>query len=519
MNLDLETYREKVRGCWMGKSIGGTLGAPYECKRGVFDVSFYTQDLSGGAPPNDDLDIQLVWLNAAERYGRALTSGILAEYWTSWIVPNWAEYGAGKNNLRMGIAPPLSGQVNNLYRDSNGAFIRSEIWACLAPGHPEIAALMAFEDATVDHAREGLHAEIFCAALESAAFAEPDPRRLLDIALSYIPKGCGVARGVAAAVSAYDAGVTWQEARRRVLTEVPGSFGALATPRADMPRDIPLGPTGWDAPGNVGITVLGWLYGKGDFGRSLCTAVNCGEDTDCTAATLGALLGILGGYRAIPRKWIEPVGDGITTLCVNKADGGLSIPRSVSELTDRVVRLAPFFLGPALCDCVTPAHGYQISMNGGDSLFNAPVPLNAWAERKFEDRIAESPFVLRQQSPLFTVWLNYHDEPFIRDGVARTFTVTLENALAMQQWCTLRWHLPAGWEVTPARQITVPLEQFNSSVGRATTTFTLTPRGLDQPRYDLVLDIASNGRSTRVLVPVTLLSGHATTEVPARAVE
>ncbi len=57
-------------------------------RRGVFDVSFYTQDLSGGAPPNDDLDIQLVWLNAAERYGRALTPGILAEYWTSWIVPN-----------------------------------------------------------------------------------------------------------------------------------------------------------------------------------------------------------------------------------------------------------------------------------------------------------------------------------------------------------------------------------------------------------------------------------------------
>ena len=477
-------------------------------------MSFYTQDLSGGAPPNDDLDIQLVWLNAAERHGRGLTSGILAEYWHSWVVPNWAEYGAGKNNLRMGIAPPLSGQVNNLYKDSNGAFIRSEIWACLAPGHPEIAAGLAFEDSTVDHAGEGVHAEVFCAAVESAAFVESDPRRLIDIGLSYLPRECGVTKGVRAAIAAHDAGVGWQEARRRVLSEVPGSFGALGTPRAELPRDVPLGPPGYDAPANVGITVIGWLYGAGDFGRSLCTAVNCGEDTDCTAATLGSLLGIIGGYGAIPKRWIEPVGQGISTLCVNRADGGIDIPRTVDELTDRVVRLVPAFLGPSLCDCVTPAHGYAISVRSGDDLLNAPVPLNAWSERRFEDRLAESPFVLRQSSTVLTAWLDCHGEPFVSEGVARRFTVTLENSLAMQQWCTLRWHLPPGWEVAPGRELAIPLEQFNSSIGRASTEFTIVPRGLDRVRYDLVLDIASEGRSTRTLVPLTLLHGHATTRLP-----
>jgi ADP-ribosylation/crystallin J1 len=39
--------------------------------------------------------------------------------------------------------------------------------------------------------------------------------------------------------------------------------------------------------------VLGLLAGEGDFGKSLCIAVNCGNDTDCTGATLGAPLGIL----------------------------------------------------------------------------------------------------------------------------------------------------------------------------------------------------------------------------------
>lgn len=44
---------------------------------------------------------------------------------------------------------------------------------------------------------------------------------------------------------------------------------------------------GWfQAPANVGFVTLGLLYGEGDFKRSLILAVDCGDDTDCTGATL-----------------------------------------------------------------------------------------------------------------------------------------------------------------------------------------------------------------------------------------
>ena len=59
-------YRNKVLGCWLGKNIGGTLGAPMEWRRQVNQVDFYTQDLVGEPLPNDDLDIQLLWLVALE---------------------------------------------------------------------------------------------------------------------------------------------------------------------------------------------------------------------------------------------------------------------------------------------------------------------------------------------------------------------------------------------------------------------------------------------------------------------
>lgn len=95
--MNIKEYKNKVRGCWLGKNIGGTLGAPFECIRGVFDLTDYTQVLKDGAVPNDDLDLQLVWLNAAEKYGKNVDSKILAEYWLSYVVANWSEYGAGKN--------------------------------------------------------------------------------------------------------------------------------------------------------------------------------------------------------------------------------------------------------------------------------------------------------------------------------------------------------------------------------------------------------------------------------------
>lgn len=133
MKLDFATYKDKVMGCWAGKNIGGVLGAPFEGRRQVNDISFYTQDLSMGPPPNDDLDLQIIWLAAVERYGRNVNASILGEYWLSYCIPNWVEYGTGKANLRAGLQPPLSGLIDNTYKDSCGCYIRSEIWACLAP--------------------------------------------------------------------------------------------------------------------------------------------------------------------------------------------------------------------------------------------------------------------------------------------------------------------------------------------------------------------------------------------------
>ena len=259
-------------------------------------------------------------------------------------------------------------------------------------GHPDIAVKYAYEDAIVDHSHEGIYAEVFFAAIESAAFVECDRDTLIDIGMSYIPADSGVARGVTSARDAYARGLSWQEARFRVLNDVPGSFGILGMEPEELPSDVPVGPMGYDAPSNVGITIIGWLYGEGDFGNSVCIANNCGEDTDCTAATIGAILGIIGGEAGIPEKWKAPIGDAIKTFCINLGDQGLRIPKTVGELTDRIIRLTPSFLGSDIVDVIHAEEGYDIEVKEGGSLYNEKKRVNAWVYRGFEDKLSESPF-------------------------------------------------------------------------------------------------------------------------------
>ena len=78
--LKLNELRDKLAGCWTGKNVGGVLGAPFECKRMIPNVDFYVQDLTQGPPANDDLDLQIVWLAAVERYGRNVNASILGQW-------------------------------------------------------------------------------------------------------------------------------------------------------------------------------------------------------------------------------------------------------------------------------------------------------------------------------------------------------------------------------------------------------------------------------------------------------
>ncbi|MCL1887703.1 MAG: ADP-ribosylglycohydrolase family protein [Kiritimatiellaeota bacterium] len=497
--LNRAEYRDKVLGCWLGKNIGGTAGAPFEWLRQVNNITFYPQtNLRGEAMPNDDLDIQLLWLCAMEEKGIDVTSHRLAEYWVTYVTPHWAEYGTGKTNMRQGLPPPLCGTFKNDYKDSCGSYIRSEIWACVCPGAPWKAAQYAYEDAILDHGNgEGLYAEIFMSALESAAFVLDDLRACIDVGLSFIPADCGVAKAVATTLECFDKKMPWVEMRDEVLRLHRGrlmNWTAVSEP--DRKKGFDTGKLGYDVPSNIAFTLGGLLWGGDDFGQVQCICVNLGEDTDCTAATAGSVWGILHGAKKIPQRWIDPIGRGIKTVVLNLGELGYfgdQLPRDVDNLTDRTLALAEkvqrdswfgVMLGDGETDChAMPWEAFKSHDNGRD----------IW-------RWSKGP---RYDFDLGSAHVDYGVEgPVVRPGEPKKIRVVFYKRSRAQLNLSLNWHVPEGWTVAPKNGYCMLLGDSPAF------EFTFTVPVVDRTTLRAVLELAVEGRPTAMLVPLVLLNGN-----------
>ncbi|NJD01504.1 MAG: ADP-ribosylglycohydrolase family protein [Ruminiclostridium sp.] len=493
MILSLNDFRKKVLGCFMGKNIGGTLGAPMEWKRQVNNVSFYIQELKGEALPNDDLDLQLVWLSALERQGLDVNSQMLGEYWLSYIGPHWSEYGYSKINLRAGLMPPLSGIENNCYKDSCGAFIRSEIWACIAPGCPAIAAKYAYEDAAVDHGNgEGMYAEIFCAVLESAAFVEKDVYRLIDIGLSYIPEDCAISKAVKCAIDSRQSGKTWLEARDEMLSRYRGHYVKNAgISKEDVEKGFSDGKLGFDVPANIGMIIIGWLYGEGDFGKSLCTAVNCGEDTDCTGATLGSIMGIIHGIDAIPDRWTKPIGRSIKTMSLNLGDFW-EAALNIDELAERIEAIARQAVLRYRQDMeLSEIKATDLSDLDYRNLFSAPGFNSLYRNLNGPSYSFE----------YYDVLVDYIDGPYIKRPYQKRLRIKIVNKYKYAENVNIKWYLHEGWSVSPAKR-----GKIFAYTGENEIECILSAEDTDDITFRFVMELTVDGRHTVMLVPVVLQS-------------
>ena len=420
--LNRQIYRDKVYGCWTGKAAGGTLGGPYELTTEMNSVTFYPPEINGANLPNDDLDLQLVWLAAAERYGALnVNERILAEYWSEMITGPWNEYGVCRNNIRMGLMPPLSGSCGNeVWKWSNGAWIRSEIWACFFPGSPARAARAAYADACCDHCGEGIYAEVFTAALQSAAFVESDILKLIEIGLSLIPADSRIAALVRSAVKFHAEGCSLADARNTVVKET-----------ADL---------GWfQAPGNIAFSILGLLYGEGDFGKTLAFAVNCGDDADCTAGFAGAVIGIILGKSGIPTKWTDPVGDAIVTCSIENT-GRIClrrVPKTLSELTDRVI---------ACAEAAAVSDPKLAQFTDGETSVDKDHLISDFQLREFKKFITEiRPYELTFDQPWGLISFEFENGPYIEPGKPLRIRVRMKPYYSELMLVSVRLRLPEDW--------------------------------------------------------------------------
>ena len=311
------TLESRIYGCWLGKSIGGTLGLPAEGVMERLHLTFY-DPVPTEAPPNDDLELQLVWLDMLEERGPSLTQQDFADAWRNHIHYMWDEYGRCRWNLRRGV--PLSdvGTFENPFDASMGSPIRSEIWACVACGDTDLAARYAALDSSLDHGPEGIAGEVFFAVMQTLVLAGGGLQDSLRRALDGLDPATETARALRLVADEHDQGLeAW--ACRDWLLQAHGSENFT------------------HAPLNVGLTAWGLLYGEGDFEKSILLAVNGGYDTDCTGATVGAALGLILGREGIPARWSAPIGDAVA---VGPGLPGVRVPKTLGELTERTFAVA-----------------------------------------------------------------------------------------------------------------------------------------------------------------------------------
>ena len=306
--LSYSRYRDKVLAGWIGKSFGGVIGARLENHKELKNIPLEEVWPEGKMIPNDDLDLQVVWLEAMQERGLFLTSEDLQDFWQDRCWYFFCEYGVFLNNVQRGIAPPLSGLWNNrFFKHSEGCPIRSDIWGFVAAGNPQLAAELAQQDGQLDHGSISIQTEQFLSAASAQAMLTDSLEEALAAGLSVIPPDSPIARAVPRVREIQRQYPDERQAWRVVIRE----FGHRNAN---------------DAVTNHALTLLALFAGKGDIKRTLHLCANFGWDTDCTASTAGALLGALQGTAGMPQDWLEKLGKNL--IC------GISVKHRNATLAD-----------------------------------------------------------------------------------------------------------------------------------------------------------------------------------------
>ena len=291
--LTYEQYFDKVYGCFLGKCVGGTAGGPAEGRKELLDAPL-NEELLHTALPNDDLDLQILWLELLEDKGIHITARDMAREFYDKVPYGPGEYGFFKKNYGRGIYPPLSGQYNNrYYKNGMGCPIRAEIWACLFPGAPELALPYIEKDGCLDHEYDSIQGEYFLAAVEAEAFFEEDLRKLFEYGLSLMEKDTKIYNVLRDTIRWYEEGHEWKYTRGMILRH----YG-----HSDCTNLYQ----------NMGFILLSLLYGGGDMRETIRLGLACGYDTDCICASAASILGILRGAE----KMLTEDGLTDTGLCI-----------------------------------------------------------------------------------------------------------------------------------------------------------------------------------------------------------
>ena len=346
---DDEVLFDRIYGGWLGRAAGCALGKPVEgwskdridkllLEMDVLSLDNYIPFKDGlireglrtstrgnieYMDRDDDMDFTILGLLALECHGLKLSARAMAESWMENIPVGMlctAEHSAYRN-FSMNISPPESGIYRNPFREWIGAQIRADVFGYATPGWPEKAAELAFCDASISHDKNGIYGEMFVAAMISAAFVHTSSESIIVAGLAEIPMKSRLAEAVRKTLDWCKEGKDWLYVWKRI-NEFYGHYDSVHTIN------------------NAALVVMGVWYGEKDFEAGIVNVVRSGWDTDCTAATVGSILGTKQGAKALPHKWVGVLNDHLKSAVSGHSDN------KISELAQRTLLVSKTITNP-----------------------------------------------------------------------------------------------------------------------------------------------------------------------------
>lgn len=313
----------RCAGCWLGKPVEGwksprlhqlfaaggvslpqqylwtlPLSAEDEAKFqnwfGGTTIAAY-RAAADGMPEDDDVNYTIAGLCLLEKHGTTFTPDDVATFWMQNIPllhVCTAERVAYRNWANC-IEPPYSARVRNPYREWIGAQIRADFFGYAAPGNPELAAELAWRDASISHVKNGIYGEMWVAAMLAAAATTTDLQLIVKAGLAQIPQRSRLAASLRDVLDLHAAG-------------------------KDYYACIELIQSRWNeydshcwchTISNAMIVAAALLWGENDIDRILGMSIWPGFDTDCNGATAGSVAGMALGESAFDAKWRDLLRD------------------------------------------------------------------------------------------------------------------------------------------------------------------------------------------------------------------
>lgn len=327
ITITKQQLHDKIKGGWAGQTIGVTFGGPYEFQfNGTFIQDYQPLLWYDGYLKNqmlynpglyDDLYMDLTFVDVFEKHGFDAPVDSFANAFANAGYRLWHANQAARYNILNGIKAPESGHWrNNPHADDIDYQIESDYAGLMSPAMPNTASAISDKIGHIMNYGDGWYGGVYIGAMYSLAFTSNDLNYIVSEALKTIPKESTFYQCIQDVITWHkkypnDWHATWYELQKKWSSEVACGEGVFKTFNIDAKL-------------NAAYVVLGLLYGKGDFTKTLEVATRAGQDADCNPSSAGGILGTVIGYDKIPAYWkmglkeAEDIDFKYTTISLNK---------------------------------------------------------------------------------------------------------------------------------------------------------------------------------------------------------